>query len=508
MQGLAGGLMVACVPAAAVAETKTPKGRRAFETSSTAIDNAFRSDFEAFLDKGLGRFPTIPALSIAIVHDERAVVITARGWANREARLRAGNATRFYIASSTKSFVALALARLAERNDVDLDWTLAELAQGIRFADGTKPDKVTLRHLLSHSHGLKGDAMQFRLAYSGEWDEATLWRLLGSLTPNPKAPLGTFAYSNLGYNVAALLVERRLHRSWQRIVEREVIAPLRLPDTATRGLARPADRALPYDGTQQLYLRKSDATMQSAGGMESSAHDMAQWVAANLAAERSGSAGLSAAMRATHAALVPTNGSYGPFARTHYGLGWYSGPYESQRLFHSFGGFTGFRAHASFMPAQNLGVAAMSNDDGAGFWFVDIAAAYAYDWYGVGPDAAESRAEARMAELGSRLTKAAVSSAAIAPSPSLLPADHYAGRYCHADWGTVIVTHHGQTLSARMGALHANLVGDGVNAFYAELVPGQRTGLSFKLANGRVEGLDAFGVTFRSCGNANPASRT
>ena len=508
LHGLAGSLMFACVPTVAVAETRASKGRRAFATSSTATDSAFRSDLEAFLDKGLARFPAIPALSMAIVHDEHAVVITARGWANRAAGLRASNDTRFYIASSTKSFVALALTRLDEKNDVDLDWTLAELAPDIRFADGTQPEKVSLRHLLSHSHGLKGDAMQFRLAYSGEWDEATLWRLLGSLTPNPKAPLGTFAYSNLGYNVAALLVERRLQQSWQRIVEREVIAPLRLLDTATRGLARPADRALPYDGTQQLYLRKSDATMQSAGGMESSAHDMARWVAANLAAERGRTAGLSAAMRATHAALVPANGSYGPFARTHYGLGWYSGPYESQQLFHSFGGFTGFRAHASFMPAQNLGVAAMSNDDGAGFWFVDIAAAYAYDWYGVGPHGAESRAEARMAELESRLSKAAVSSAPSAPSPLLLSAKLYAGRYCHADWGTVFVAHHGQNLSVRMGALRAILVGAGDNAFYAELVPGQRTRLSFRIMNGRVEGLEAFGVTFRAGGRANPASRS
>lgn len=454
----------------------------------------------------MARFATIPALSIAVVHDDRPVVVTARGWANRQAQRRASPATRFYIASSTKSFVALALARLAEKNEIDLDWTLAQLAPDIQFPDGINPDKVTLRHLLSHSHGLKGDAMQFRLAYSGEWDEPTLWRLLGSLTPNTKAPLGTFAYSNLGYNVAAMLVERRLHRSWQKIVEREVIAPLHLGETAARGLARPADRALPYDGTRQLYLRKTDATMQSAGGMESSARDMASWVAANLAAERSASTGLSGAMRATHTAFVATNASYGPFVRTHYGLGWYSGPYEGRPLFHSFGGFTGFRAHVSFMPMQNLGVAAMSNDDGAGFWFVDIAAAYAYDWYGAGRDAANSKAEARMAELETRLGKATGIPAAIVPVPLLLPAEQYAGRFCNADWGTLIIAPHGQTLSAKMGALHAILVGDGTDVFVAELVPGQRTRIAFKAANGLVESLEAFGAAFLACGDADSTS--
>lgn len=491
--------MLLSAPTATLA---APKDRDAGAAPSVACDGAFRSDFEMFLAKGMERFPAIPALSIAVVHEDRPVVVTAHGWADREARHRASIATRFYIASSTKSFVALAFARLAERNAVSLDWTLAGLAPGIAFASGTNPDQVTLRHLLSHSHGLKGDALQFRLAYSGDWSESTLWRLLGSLTPNTKAPLGTFSYSNLGYNLAALLIEQRLNRSWQGIVEREVIAPLGLRETAARGLSSPADRALPYDGTQRLYLRKTDATMQSAGGMESSARDMAKWIAANLAAARGAARDLSAAMRGTHAAFVPTEASYGPFTRSQYGLGWYSGAYEGNQLFHSFGGFPGFRAHASFVPTQNLGVAAMSNDDGPGFWFVDIAAAYAYDWYRAGLDAANRMAETRMAELETKLAKSASSKKVRTPISLSRPSAVYIGRYCNADWGTIVVAPQAQDLSARMGALHAVLSGDGSDAVLAELVPGQRVRITFRVMDGRVAALEAFGATFLACDDA------
>lgn len=384
--------------ASLVAVTSLPAAPRdAVAQSATARDAAFQQDFETFLKTGMARFPSIPALSAAIVHSDRAIMVTAIGAADRETQKRADAATRFYIASSTKSFVALALARLAAKGEIDLDWTLADLAPDIAFAPGVEPELVTLRVLLSHSHGLKGDALQFRLAYSGDWDQPTLSRLLAGLESNPKAPRVTFAYSNLGYNVAALLVERKLNRTWQSIVEKEVVVPLALRDTAARGLARKANRAAPYDGMKRLYLLKTDATMQSAGGMESSARDMARWVRANLTADRGGKGALAAEMRQTHVPSVPTDSTFGPFKRTGYGLGWYSGPYEQQTLIHSFGGFSGFRAHVSFLPEQDLGVAVMSNDDGAGYWFVDIAAAYAYDWNRAGPEDARSAADSRLA---------------------------------------------------------------------------------------------------------------
>lgn len=465
-----------------------------------ARDAAFRRDFMAFLTAGMNRFPSIPALSVAVVHGDGPVVIAALGSADREARRRADAVTRFYIASSTKSFVALALTRLAQKGEIDLDWTLASLAPEIAFAPGIEPDKITLRHLLSHSHGLSGDALQFRLAYSGEWDRPVLWRLLATMRANTKAPRGTFAYNNLGYNVAALLIERRLKRSWQDIVEQEVVAPLKLRDTAARGLARPANRAAPYDGATRLYLRKTDATMQSAGGLESSARDVASWVGANLAAQRGGTDAMSQAMRTTHAAFVPADGSFGPFARSGYGLGWYSGPYQSGTLFHSFGGFAGFRAHASFLPEQDLGVAVMSNDDGAGYWFVDIAAAYAYDWYRAGPEAARVAADARLVELDRRMADAAKTRPAVTVPALSMPSPAYAGRYCNAEWGTITVAAaKAGGLDLRMGVLRASATGDAPDVIRAELIPGQRSKFGFTIESKAVTGVTGFGAKFSRC---------
>lgn len=490
---VAAGLLALAAPLA------TLPVRAATIESTARQDAAFRRDFAAFLDAGMARYPALPALSAAVVRSDGPLLVTARGAADREAGRRAGPATRFYIASSTKSFVALALARLAEKRAIDLDWTLAELAPDVAFAPEVQAEKVTLRHLLSHSHGLKADALQFRLAYSGEWDAPTLWRLLGGATPNAKAPLGRFAYSNLGYNVATLLLERRLKRPWQAIVEEQVIAPLRLRDTAARGLATPADRAAPYDGMTRLYLRKTDATMQSAGGMESSARDMARWVAANLAAARGGQGALATALRAAQAPAVPTSDDFGPFQRSGYGLGWYSGPYHGEMLIHSFGGFAGFRSHISFLPSRDLGVALLTNDDGAGYWFVDIAAAYAYDWYRDGPGAAQAAAETRLAALDKRMAEAARKAPVATPPTLSLAPDAYAGRYCSAEWGTVTVAATDGGLDLRMGALQAGATGETADVVRAELIPGQRSKIGFTVTGPSVPALTAFGASFARC---------
>ena len=109
-----------------------------------------------------------------------------------------------------------------------------------------------------------------------------------------EAPLGTYRYTNLGYNIAAMLIERRLGRRWQDMIDREVLTPLRMRHSLTQGVER-ARRRLPFavpwttmtpSGAAPVYLLKHDDTLQSAGGMFASANDIGRFLRAQLAAER------------------------------------------------------------------------------------------------------------------------------------------------------------------------------------------------------------------------------
>ena len=511
-------LLRSAILPAALAIAGCAAGHRPLEAAATVVlepeESRFAADFDAFLTAAMRRMPMIPALSVAVSRSRGPIFVGAYGEADRERHVRATPHTRFYIASSTKSFVALAFARLAAEGRIDLDWTLADLAPEIAFAPEVRAREVTLRHLLSHSHGLVVPGIEFRLAYTGQHDQATLWRLLRGARPNPRAPLGSFNYGNLGYNVAAMLIERRLGRRWQDLLEEQVLRPLRLDETFAQGLARSrAPRAAPYSslapgGPERLRLAKSDAILQSAGGMYSSANDMGRWVALQLAAERNlaGLAFPASLVAGTHRPVARMDLRFGPFARTGYGLGWYSGDYRGETLYHSFGSFSGARAHTSFLPARDIGVAITTNDEGAGFMLVDVAAAYTYDWFLLGRDAAARNAEEALARLESEAARqteafrADRARRAARPWRLSLPAAAYRGRYCNAERGTMTIAGRGGALAVRMGMLSADAEPyTDVDTARVALIPNTGQVFQFARDGARITALRVDGSEFRRC---------
>jgi CubicO group peptidase (beta-lactamase class C family) len=515
-------LLIACLctSVATIAGCATATPETHLRAEATVLDERqqrFAADFHSFMEASLARLPSIPAVSIAVTKSSGPVYLKAFGQADIEADVTATPNTRFYIASSTKSYLALALALMERRGEVDLDWTLAQLAPDAQFPPELRAAEVTLRHLLSHSHGLVAPTLEFRLAYSGQHDQATLWRLLGTLRPNSKVPLGSFDYSNLGYNLAALLLERRLGRSWQQIIEDEVLRPLGARETHARGIDGLRAQKLvaaPYLGTgasgpERLSLLKVDSNMQSAGGLFASGNDLSKWLQLQLLAhKRSSSTAVPAdVVAATHAPVVTSDGSFGPFSRAGYGLGWYSGPFAGHTLYHSFGGYSGARSHVSFIPALDLGVAAVSNDEGAGSIFVDVAAVYAYNWFIKGREAAEQEAAPLMDRL---VQQAAERSRSIGddrtrrstrPWLLSLPRSAYAGRYCNAQWGTIDVDAREDEIFVRMGALNSVATPfTEADAIRVELIPNQGVAIPFTVKEGRVTALRAFDSDFPRCG--------
>lgn len=510
-------LLLAAVAMASCAPRTDLASRPPVVAALDPQEQRFTADFESFMTESLRRIGSVPGVSVAIARSDGPIYLRGFGMADIERGVPATPDARFYIASSTKSFVALAFASLERKGLIDLDWTLAELAPDVQFASGIRPREITLRHLLSHSHGLNSQGMEHRLAYSGEHDAATLWRLLGRVTPNTQQPLGTFNYGNIGYNIAAMLVERRLGRRWQDILQEEVLGPLGATQTHAQGLEalrRTQPFAAPYmgigpNGPERLNLLKIDSNMQSAGGMFASANDLARWLRLQLAAHK-GARDLplpADLVAATHAPVVAMTQSFGPFARAGYGLGWYSGPFNGDTLYHSFGGYTGARSHVSFMPSRDLGVAIVTNDEGAGAMFVDIAALFAYRWFQAGPEAARSETaplvDRLVAEAQRRVQAVAEDRARRASRTWRLtqPRAAYAGRYCNADYGTISVTLDGDRIAFNQGAMNAVATPyTDPDTMRIELIPGNGMVVAFRLEGGRAARFAIGDRTFERCG--------
>jgi CubicO group peptidase (beta-lactamase class C family) len=451
---------------------------------------------------------TTPGLAVAVYSPDGAY---ARGFGTTD--IVTGEPvsadTAFYVASVTKPLTALALSCVEARGELDLSATLAAIAPDAPFPEAIRPEAVRLHDLLTHTSGITNRGIGFRLSISGQHDPHQLWRLLGASTENTEAPLGHYDYTNVGYNIATLLTDRRLNTTWQRLLQREVFGPARLTRTTTRmsqaategwSVARPHFAAQP-EGPQRLTVEKVDQTMHSAGGHIMSANDAARWLELVVEDGRIGGREIVPAVataRALEHPVVTGLSDVDGFPRTHYGLGWYVGTYRGEALAHCGGAFSGFRAFAAYKPAAHLGIALFANDISTSTILLPALAAYIFDCA-----AGIADAEASLADLPDRNARVVAAIAAdrarrAARTWTLTqPWPAYAGSYANDEIGTIDVSVERQRMEVRAGVLatHAEPFTQ-PDTIRVEFVPAMGEVIAFDIVGGRVSALRYLGQQF------------
>lgn len=423
-------------------------------------------DIDAFTRKAMARVSVVPGLALAVVDGDKAVITAGYGVADVDTRAPVDAETGFYIASATKSFTALAIAGMAARRDLDLNVPLADWIG----ATSLPPDiasTITLTDLLSHRSGVENAPIAFRAAFSGEQSPELMQALLSRTVRSATTPHGTFRYTNTGYNLATTLIEARFGRDWRALVTDDVLAPAGMTHTTAwiskarrKGVVASGHVPGPTGALEPSRLQKTDATLQSAGGLVSTAGDMARWLEIQindgvLDGRRLFPVGL---VDSTHRSVVGQKVVFGPYTRDGYGLGWQTGRYGDDVLIHHFGNFAGSRAHVSFMPDRKLGVAVMANEDLIAGELADLVADYVYDRFAGRPDL-EAHYDAELAELAARRDKrlaglaAARAERAARPWSLSRPMDSYVGTYANAAMGRIAVTQEGDRMRVRIGVM-------------------------------------------------------
>jgi CubicO group peptidase (beta-lactamase class C family) len=441
-------------------------------------------ELDAFVNRVMA-LGSVPGLAVAVARGSDIVYAKGFGFADVAGKRPVGAATQFYIASTTKSFTALAAQLLAAKGVIDLDMSIRRALPGAKFHPQVQADQITLRDLLTHSHGIApGGPVDFRTAYTGEHTNALLLDLLRF--HGPASTGKAFAYSNLGYNIFGLALDEKMKEGWKAVLQREVFTPLGMSGTTgRRSKANPDNLALPYElrasGPERVEYAKQDANMHAAGGHLSTANDLARYLVAHLNGGRiDGRQALpEAAVNATHRQQVEQNRDFGSFHRFGWGLGWDLATYDGDTVLQRFGGFAGFFSHLSFMPGKRVGVVVLSNGGGAGGGIADAVATHAYDLVLGKPGLAE-RDERRLAALTAQAARARESASRDSatrqarPQKTPLPLDAYAGTYENPELGRMVWTIENARLRVRMGIAQSGVeVYDGAqHQFRVELTGG------------------------------------
>jgi CubicO group peptidase (beta-lactamase class C family) len=181
--------------------------------------------------------------------------------------------------------------------------------------------------------------------------------------------------------------DRKAGETWQQSIERKIIAPLGLKNTsayASRARAS-GDFALPYLSENGVFTEvpyKEDNTMHAAGGMVSSAEDLAKWLVMNMNGGKfEGRQVIPAnSLEEILSPQINQKRKFYKFNRYAYGLGWNIGMFNGNKLIHCFGEFMGFRPHVSFMPEHNVGVVVLANESDETSFLPDMIACDIYDY--------------------------------------------------------------------------------------------------------------------------------
>ena len=397
-----------------------------------------------------------PGMAVAVVRDTAPIYVKGFGYADLESRRPVTPQTVFYIASTTKSFTGLAAAMLDRQGRISLEAPLSRYLPGLRLQAPLQADSITIRSLLTHTHGIGDGPITYRLAYTGEYEgNPHLARLLAEHAPARGGR--AFDYGNVGYNVATLAIDSAIGESWKDWLDRLLFRPLGMRSTTAYVSRIPRERlAMPYrvepTGFARIPYGKADANMQSAGGLVSTAEDMARWLEAHMNGGRvDGRQVLPADVVAeSHRLLATTRGTQRGLTVLGYGLGWNVTLMDRDTLLVHGGGFPGFTTHMSFMPERRIGVVVMVNDNSP---LADMVAQEIYRTLlgrpGLVPDSLDS-ARGQVAQFRERIAADRARRAA-RPQTLPLPLTAYAGVYENPAWGRVELTVADGRLEARAG---------------------------------------------------------
>lgn len=222
----------------------------------------------------------VPSASIAIVRDGKIVLSQAYGTANDGIPARPD--LPYQIASISKQFTAMALLLLEDDGKLSLDDHVSKFIPGISGGD-----RITIRHLLSHTSGLQ-DYWPQDYSFAAMSRPTTAQAIVDRWAKKGLdfQPGEQWQYSNTGYVVAGLIAEKVSGEPLLTFLQRRIFGPLGMSsvknqdDTYTS--AFPSGYGRNALGPVRPVTPPGRGWLYAAGELSMTAEDLARWDMARI----------------------------------------------------------------------------------------------------------------------------------------------------------------------------------------------------------------------------------
>ncbi len=309
-----------------------------------------------------------PGASVLVLRDGKVVLKKSYGLAELETNRKASPLTNYRLASVTKQFTATCVLMLAERGRLSLDDPLTKF-----FPDFPAYGRdIHVRHLMSHTSG--APAYEDLLPEGSEPVlDADVLTILKRTDKPYFAPGTQFRYSNSGYALLALIVDKVGGQPFPDFLRKNIFAPLNMRGSHLNLRNPPPDkhRAFGYSKRNEGWERTDQSRTSYVlgdGGIYSSVDDLAKWIQALEGAKLLNRGSLEQAMSAAVDAR-PLGEDRSATAHADeqlgYGFGWFVSRYRQMPAVWHGGSTMGFRNHVLRLPQQRLSVIILTNRNDA-----------------------------------------------------------------------------------------------------------------------------------------------
>jgi D-alanyl-D-alanine carboxypeptidase len=170
-------------------------------------------------------------LALGVTDAEELLGVVVRGFADAAAQVPVRPETRFQIGSISKQFAAIMCLQEVESGRLDLHAPVIDILAWLELPQPFGP--ITMHHLLTHTSGLATGTEEAPMGTSAAWNLRHV--------PPTFAPGERFWYSNDGYKLVGLVLERICGMPFHELLQERILGPLgmRASDAAITPATRP-----------------------------------------------------------------------------------------------------------------------------------------------------------------------------------------------------------------------------------------------------------------------------
>ncbi|WKN46200.1 serine hydrolase domain-containing protein [Tunicatimonas pelagia] len=273
-------LVIACFPVWQSPELTSEETAQQYNPYEQQFIEALEDTLQYLIDDS-----RVPGVGIAVVKDSTPILVKGYGLRNIKEEDSVDIHTVFRLASVSKGFASGLAATLVR--DTLLAWSdpVIDYLPSFALISPEQTQEVTVKHVLSHTTGLPYHAYT-NLVEAGQLRDDMI-ALLSGVNLIGKAG-EWYSYQNVAYGIIEPVVEAATVESYQRLLQERILEPLQMSDASVwyQDMMETTNKALPHvptgRGWATVPISENYYNVPSAGGVNASSLDMAQWLIALL----------------------------------------------------------------------------------------------------------------------------------------------------------------------------------------------------------------------------------